>query len=434
MCIFAARFYNNIFMATITAFIRTSTAENDKQANVRFRLRDGRNFQIFHKSNLVVFPDKWDAEKQTIKAKVLFDERKRKDFNKAISERKDLIHTVYLQKGKTLTSEILETEIDKVLNPEQYETQPTIKTFFQWAAYFIKIAHNRKDKATGRALTGNIIVQYKATYRRLKDFAQLIKKNDFEFSEIDGYFYDKFVSYLQSLNLTLNSVGKHIKVLKTILNEAAKQGYNVNNNHKSFHVFTEETDTIYLNEPELQKLKDLDLSKSLCFDRVRDWFLLLAWTGSRFSDLEKLTKADIKDGFISFRQQKTNTKVTIPLHPVTLEILEKYNYRLPEVITNQKFNDYIKEVCRIAEINSPETMTRTEGGKLITSSFEKWEQVTSHTGRRSFATNMYKRGLPSLMIMSVTGHKTEKSFLKYIKVKQEEHAEMMKKAWENMYK
>ena len=79
-------------------------------------------------------------------------------------------------------------------------------------------------------------------------------------------------------------------------------------------------------------------------------------------------------------------------------------------------------------------MTRTVGGKLVTETFEKWEQVSSHTGRRSFCTNMYKRGLPTLMIMSVSGHKTEKSFLKYIKVKQSEHAEMMKKAWENMYK
>ena len=83
---------------------------------------------------------------------------------------------------------------------------------------------------------------------------------------------------------------------------------------------------------------------------------------------------------------------------------------------------------------SIETMTRTVGGKLITITFEKHEGVTSHTGRRSFATNMYKRGLQSYMIMSVTGHKTEKSFLKYIKVKQHEHAAMMKKAWEKIYK
>ena len=93
-----------------------------------------------------------------------------------------------------------------------------------------------------------------------------------------------------------------------------------------------------------------------------------------------------------------------------------------------------KEACRIAEINAPETMTRTVGGKLVTEKFEKWQLVSSHTGRRSFCANMYKHGLPTLMIMSISGHKTEKSFLKYIKVKQSEHAEMMKAAWKNIYK
>jgi len=260
------------------------------------------------------------------------------------------------------------------------------------------------------------------------------KKKDYKFSDINQVFYDGFVTFLQGLSLTQNSVGKHIKVLKTFLNEAKRQGHDTGAHFSSFHVFNEETDTIYLNETELQQLKDFDLSKIPHLDRVRDWFLLLAWTGCRFSDLEKVAKTDIKDGFITFRQQKTNAKVTIPLHPVVMEVLEKYNFNLPEPITNQRFNEYIKEACKIAEINSMETMTRTVGGKLVTEKFEKWEYVSSHTGRRSFCTNMYKRGLPTLMIMSISGHRTEKAFLRYIKVKQGEHAEMMKEAWKNMYK
>jgi len=267
----------------------------------------------------------------------------------------------------------------------------------------------------------------------LRNFAKSLRQKDFEFADIDQTFYDTFVAFLQEKSFTQNSVGKHIQVLKLMLKEAKIYGYNTNHYYESFHVFSEDTDTIYLNEPELALLKDTDFSKSPHLDRVRDWFLLLAWTGCRFSDLEKVTKSDIKDGFITFRQQKTNTKVTIPLHPVVTEILEKYNYSLPEPITNQRFNEYIKEACRRAVINSTETTTRTIGGQRVTEKYEKWQRVMSHTGRRSFATNMYKRGLPSLMIMSVTGHKTEKSFLKYIKVKQEEHAAMMKKAWENMY-
>lgn len=106
---------------------------------------------------------------------------------------------------------------------------------------------------------------------------------------------------------------------------------------------------------------------------------------------------------------------------------------MPEPITNQRFNEYIKEAVKLADINSVEVITITKGGKLETNKFEKWELISSHTGRGSFCTNMYKRGLPTLMIMSISGHKTEKSFLKYIKVKQSEHAEMMAKAWQNMY-
>ena len=106
---------------------------------------------------------------------------------------------------------------------------------------------------------------------------------------------------------------------------------------------------------------------------------------------------------------------------------------MPDIISNQKFNDYIKEVGKLAGINDNEVITKTIGGKLTSESLPKNELISSHTGRRSFCTNMYKRGLPTLMIMSISGHKTEKSFLKYIKVRQEEHAAMMKREWERMY-
>jgi len=420
-------------MATVTALIRTKKADKTKPVNVRFRLRDGRNFDLYHASELEVVPDRWDEKQQKIKARCVIDESERVTFDTAVDNRKAIIKNIYLSIGKSLTSDLLKTEIDKALHPEKHETKPVINTLFQFIDKFIKEAPNRKDKDTGRLLTYNNIQQYRATEKHLKEYAKSIRKADFDFSGIDQSFYDGFVSFLQEKSFTQNTVGKHVRVLKLMLNEAKTQGYNTIDYYNSFHVFTEETDTIYLNETELQQLKDADFSKIPHLDRVRDWFLLLAWTGSRFSDLEKVVKTDIKEGFISFRQQKTNQPVTIPIHPVVMEIFEKYNFNMPEPITNQRFNEYIKEACKAAEINSIETMTRTVGGKLVTETFEKWERVSSHTGRRSFCTNMYKRGLPTLMIMSISGHKSEKSFLKYIKVKQEEHAEMMKKAWKNIY-
>ena len=444
-------------MATAQAFIRTSKKKTDS-VNIRFRLRDGRNVQLFHTSEILVNPDVWDSSEQSVKKRVVFKEDERLRINKAVNDRKALILQIYSKEidKEPLTSEWLETAIDKALYPEKYKTHISIDTLFKFTKQFIEDAPTRKDKNTGRLLTYNNIQQYKATEKHLQAFATSIGKKDFKFEEIVQSFYDRFVSYLQSEiqdidekgklkfdkennpvlakgSFTLNSVGKHIRILKLMLNEATIQGYNTSTYYNSFHVFTEDTDTIYLNEEELQQIEDVDFSKSPYLDRVRDWFLLLAWTGCRFSDLEKVSKSDIKDEFITFRQQKTKTKVTIPLHPVVLKVLEKYNFSMPDPISNQRFNEYIKEVAKIAEINTPETITRTIGGKLKTEKFQKWELVSSHTGRRSFCTNMYKLGVQTLTIMSISGHKTEKSFLKYIKIQQSEHAEMMKKAWEKMY-
>ena len=421
-------------MATVTAFIRTSKTDRNKSVKVRFRLRDGREFQIFHTSELLVIPDKWDEKQQTIKARVIIDETERKNFNDSISDRKKLITAIYSQKKKSLTSELLDAEIDKHLHPDKYEVEEEIQTFFQFADKFLREAPSRKDRVTGRVLTKNTLKSFPTTVVRIKEFAKSIKKEDIRFDDINQQFYDKFVVYLQDRKFAQNTVGKHIKILKTIMNEALRQGHHTTGHYNDFRVYQEEVDSVYLNESELQMLKDADFAKKTYLDHVRDWFLLLSWTGSRFSDLGKVAAADIKDGFITFRQQKTGTKVVIPVHPVAMDIFKKYDFKLPNVISNQNFNVFIKEACKAAGITSSETMTRTEGGKPVTTVFEKWQHVTSHTGRRCFATNMYKRGLPTLAIMSITGHKTEKSFLKYIKVKPHEHAELMAKAWENMYK
>jgi integrase len=431
-------------MATIYLTLSAKTDTNP-QREIRIRFKHGKIDQQ-SKTNIFIPAEYWDSEAQQIiipNFRLMNDEKKGlkqylADQSEKLNALTATVQTIFNDTDKdSITPDWLKVTIDKYNFPEKYAPkieEPENITMFQFIAKFIKEAPSRKDKNTGRPLIYNNIQQYKATEKHLKDFAKSIRKKDFDFSNIDQAFYDKFVAFLQEKSFTQNSVGKHIRVFKLMLNEATTQNYNTNAYYNSFHVFTEETDTIYLNENELRQLKDTDFSKTPYLDRVRDWFLLLAWTGSRFSDLEKIARTDIKDGFITFRQQKTNAKVVIPLHPVVLEILEKYNYNLPDAITNQRFNEYIKEACRTAEIDGIETMTRTVGGKLVTEKFEKWEHVSSHTGRRSFCTNMYKRGLPTLMIMSISGHKTEKSFLKYIKVKQNEHAEMMKKAWDNMYK
>jgi len=454
MSIFAQPNNINQIMATVKAFIRTSTKKDF--VNVRFRLTDGRSIQLFHKSDIKVNLNDFDSKNEKIKAKIVFNAKQRKDFDKSITDRKELIGDLYIavQDKSTMTSELFELAIDEKLHPDKYIVeidQPQPETVLSYIAYFIEKAPSRKDKKTGRTLVYNNIQQYKATEKHLKALADIEGKKDYQFNEINIDFYNRFVDYLQNsiqatddkgklrFNedgtpillkkcFTQNSVGKHIKVLKVMFGELKATEADTS----KFYVFTEDVDNVYLNETELKKLKDFDFKNIPHLDRVRDGFLCLAWTCSRISDMGKIN--NIKNDFITYRQQKTNTAVTIPLHPVVKEILKKYNNQMPEPITDQRFNEYIKDACKMAKIDSVESFTRTVGGKLVTVSKPKYELVSSHTGRRSFCTNMYLHGLDTLMIRSISGHKTEKSFLKYIKVSQKEHAEIMAKKWKEIYK
>lgn len=201
-----------------------------------------------------------------------------------------------------------------------------------------------------------------------------------------------------------------------------------NNTHfqkKAFNKPTEQTTAVYLNEKELQTLYKLDLSDSKKLNNVRDWFLIAAYTGLRFSDFSRLTEDNIKNDVISIKTQKTGVNVVVPIHTIVKSILEKHNYTLPKVMSNQKFNEYIKDVCKEAEILDPILVEETKGNTKVRRSYEKYKLVSAHTARRSFATNAFLAGVPTIQIMKLTGHKTEKVFMKYIKISESENAKKL---------
>lgn len=114
------------------------------------------------------------------------------------------------------------------------------------------------------------------------------------------------------------------------------------------------------------------------------------------------------------------------------KVLEKYNYNIPTPISNQKFNEYIKAAVKLAGFNDTVQMSSTVRGKIEVNKLAKYEVVSSHTGRRSFCTNSYIQKIPTLYIMKASGHKTEKSFLKYIKMDEQQHAEKMAEEWNRL--
>ena len=435
-------------MANVSAFLKPT--KKQPTTKVRFYVSRGRTEKrLFYTSDIEVNADFFDTKKQIIKERIVYDNNAREIFNTKVSNLKTNILKAYnnAENKELLTSQLFEVEIDKVLHPENFVVIEEViapTTLLVHVSEFIQNAAKRKNKKTNTYISNGTIKSYNTNYQRLVDFAAYKGKTDFSFSEIDINFYNDYVDFLTNrkvtikmvrgveLNIekqyTLGTIGDAVKALKTFI--AGVKDIPIE--RKELYVFTEEVDNVYLNETELQILRDYDFSAIPHLDRVVDWFLLLAWTASRISDKNQL--GNIKNGFIKYEQQKTGASVSIPVHPVVKEIIAKYNGQLPNQISDQKINDYIKDACKLAGLNEMESTTRIRGGKRVTVNLPKYDLISSHACRRSFCTNMFLRGMDTLMIRSISGHKTEKSFLKYIKVSQQQHSELMAKKWSEIYK
>jgi integrase len=192
--------------------------------------------------------------------------------------------------------------------------------------------------------------------------------------------------------------------------------------NKSFIKVSEAVENVYLSETEIQQIYDLDLSNDKNLESVRDLFIISCCTALRFSDVSRLNENNFNNDRLTLTTQKTGQKVVIPLHWRVIEILNKYNGQLPHAPQNNIFNSRLRTICEMANINDLINVSYTKGGKKVSTTKPKYELITSHTGRRTAATNMYLEKVPTIAIMKITGHKTESSFMKYIKVSEEENA------------
>jgi integrase len=259
-------------------------------------------------------------------------------------------------------------------------------------------------------------------------------------SEIDLKYRNDFLKYLLEVeNLGRNTAGRYIKFLKTVCLDAQKSGYTVSPELMQIKGFSVQIDKIYLNWDELNILENIELKQDYLQD-ARDWLLIGCYIGQRVGDLLQLTGQDIKQignlDFIELIQQKTKKRVSILVHDKVRTILEKRGGNFPPPYSKNidsskaKFNLLIKEVCKESEINeiisgariNPKT-SRKESGD-----FPKWELVTSHICRRSFATNYYG-DIPTGLLLNVTGHSTEKEFLNYIGKTPIDYAQQMAIYW-----
>lgn len=275
-------------------------------------------------------------------------------------------------------------------------------------------------------------------YRKTLDHLRAFEKktnHQLTFDEIDQEFYASFLGYLRAEHkLSANTIGKQVKTLKTVLRHAleAKKHNNRDFESQAFKTLKEDAESIYLTVDELDKIESLDLSQRPTLDKVRDAFLIGCYTGLRYSDYSELKIENINDGFIEKEQAKTGQKVIIPVHDVVNRILLKYQGSPPPMISNQRSNKYLKQLCQMIPALIQEIEIRQQiNGSATLVKIPKYQLISTHTARRSFATNQYKAGVPSITIMAITGHKTEKVFLNYIKITRNEHAILLQNIWNN---
>lgn len=280
----------------------------------------------------------------------------------------------------------------------------------------------------GERYSVNTVKAYKSTLLRVKQFSEQSRRR-VNFDTIDQEFYDKFIFFLQKThNLKNSAIGKHVKIIRLVLNESHMQGLHSNLTYKarSFAVFKEPSrSSVYLNEKELEEILAIDLSKNKRLERVRDLFIVGCHTGLRFSDLSRLQPDNFKNGSIDIVTQKTGEVVNIPEHSTVKAIREKYNGQIPKAISNQKANEYLKQLFKDIPTYSEKVETAyTKGGLRVNIQVPKFELITSHTARRSFATNATLAGIPAFLIMKITGHRSEKAFRDYIKLSSREYGEL----------
>ena len=410
-------------MASIKFYLKSVDAKQETAIFANCGIGKGEGYSRFkYYISESIHPDLWSSTRcRAIESKKF---PIHPEFNAKLDAIEATIKKVLLrfdQEGRTPTPSELKLELDTILKPDTVNSNANEKNvrkmdLFQFVDHLISTSNNKSSTLKSFQVVRNNLMEYQERNGKVLTFRNL---------DID--FYNQFVAFLKSEGLATNTIGTRIKVLKTFLSRASDMGLTVNQDYlkKSFKKLHEETFSVYLTLSEIERIHDLnDLPAYL--DRVRDLFLIGCFTGLRFSDLSRLTSDNIADGCLTVKTIKTGQRVSVPLHPYVLKIFEKYGYKLPKMPSNQKFNEYIREVVKRAQINDMVSKEYTKGGLGIAEQREKYKFVSSHTARRSFATNAFLSGMPSISIMKITGHKTESAFMKYIKMTAEDNAIKMK--------
>lgn len=428
-------------MTTVKAFIRTG--KKDKEANIRFRLSDGRNVQLFHKSELIVLPTLWDEKREQYKAKSVIKTEERIRLNTAIAERKKLLLSIY-DSTPNITSDGLEQLIDEQIHPEKYQKQGD-DFFFIMETYLQKKKLSEVREKNFRVLV-RALQRYElfvVAYERKKFKLELDKLNAEIIEDIESFLrnehslYNQYPEIYKEIPAIVNTKRKTIKPeprgnnticalfnkLRAFYNWCNQQGITDNHPFERYNgITTEKYGTpFYLTLDERNLIADYDLSTHPQLAIQRDIFIFQCLIGCRVSDLLKMTHENIINEAVEYIPHKTKDErpvvVRVPLNERAKLLIDKYKEvdskgRLFPFISAQKYNDDIKDIFRLCGVTRLVTVLNPTTGKEEKKPIN--EVASSHMARRTFVGNLYKKVKDPNLVGSLSGHaEGSKAFARY---------------------
>jgi site-specific recombinase XerD len=361
-----------------------------------------------------VAPKLWNVKKEEVSAK----HPKADDINLKVQEQRyDLLKIITDTPDLTIPElkQILHTQKDKKENIKAAK----VKDFFDYYEEYIlhKEAINVKSSSHMYSLKG-----------RVEEYLKEKKIKLFLIQHINEEFFTDFFKWLLVQKFSINTIRKKLEYIKIFLAYLKKKGLPVPDDFREWDLpSTKEKKIITLTKEELKTLYNFQ-PPTKKMEKVKDLLLFGCSTGLRYSDVIKVSPHNIVDGKVDFTAQKTSQLVAVPLNNISSEILRKHDNDLRKIkISNQKYNDYMKDLCKVAEINSKVTVNKYEGLKVNVMDHEKWEVVSSHIGRRTFITLALEADIPAEVVMKYTGHVTYKSFKKYVDITDKRKKEQMEK-------
>lgn len=424
-------------MATATYRVKTQADLN----TIYFRLRIGRSKDLEIALDDFKCPkDRWSSAKQQILPTDVVNYKRINILLEKLNRHiMDLVNNDYESKIKYST-QWFRTETFTFLNKQDKIEEDLYKIYVIdfYEHYKTNILPKEKSKDGISKLSIQTKKNFSSAFSKYEKFENSLAKTKFKLKEFDDLILEDYKNFLfYNEKLSVETTNKYIKTFLSVLDHAKKNGLFKNDlNFKKIPKPKNIENTPYLNFDEIDRILKLNLSGYL--DNARDWLIIGCETGLRVSDLLNLNSGCIQDDeFIRIIAIKTKETVVIPLSVRVKEILTK-NSGFPRKISSQKFNEYIKKVCLKADITQ-----LVKGEKLkdialpdktvikrkVEGYYPKYKLISSHTCRRSFATNWYKTGvIPNHIIMAITGHKSEAVFMNYIKMTNQEKVNEFKNA------